>query len=1259
MVKAIAASSSWAKEIATLPSLDQILDRTPLTFPPDTLASEAIAQMGQTFNDRCDLDRSATASSPALRSSSCILALQGLCPVGILTERDVVRLSITGMDFSQVTLDRVMTQPVVVLTISRAKTIYDVLTLFQQHQIRHLPVVDAQRQLLGIVTRDRLCEILQPANLLKLRQVSELMAAQTICAMPADSILSIAHQMVNQRKSCVVVVEPLAAHPEILTPLGIVTERDMVQFQRLGINFAATEARTVMSAPLCCLKPTDSLWEAQQEMRRLRVRRLVVAGERGELRGILTQTSLLRVFDPVEMAGIIEVMQQQFDRQTQELNRTVQQLGQEIAERQQVNAALQTSQQQLQTANEELEQRVADRTQELSQAEEQFRILATHAPVGILEMDAAGDVVFANHRCLELTGLSLAQVMGKGWEKALHPEDRERAIGKWHEAIETGRELQLEYRYQTPQGRVNWVIGNTTVLRDEAGTLAGYLVTITDITDRVRAENERQQAEAELREQQQLLQQVTESTSAILYVYDLVEQQNVYTNAQIAKVLGYSPEAIRAMGSNLFTNLIHPDDLPRVLAKVDRCFSVADGEVIEEEYRMRDVNGDWHWLQSRDSVLNRNADGTPKQMVGAAIDITTRKQTEEALRIYTQEVEDLYNRAPCGYHSLDENGTFIRINDTELDWLGYSRDEVIGRKKLVDLLTPESLQVFEENFPAFLERGWARDLEFQLVRQDGTILPVLLSGNAVRDASGNYVMSRSTLYDISERKQAEAKIHEQAALLDISTDAIYVRDLDDCILYWNRGAEKLYGWSAAEAIGRSSEELFHTNPAQLETAIATTLDLGSWQGELQKTTQTGKAIVVDSRWSLVKNEVGQPRAILTVSTDITEKKQLEQQFLRAQRLESIGTLASGIAHDLNNILTPVLAVAQLLPLRLPTLDESTQRLLEISEINVKRGSDLAKQILAFARGSKGQRLPLQIGHLLGEIAKIAKETFPKSIEIQTQVATAGLWLVRADVTQIHQAVLNLCVNARDAMPEGGKLTIAAENFPIDRTFARMHLDASVGTYIKISIADTGTGIASDVLDRIFDPFFTTKEPDKGTGLGLSTVLTIVKNHGGFLDVTTQVGRGTSFQVYLPAIERGEELSCPLPTDLEGNGELILVVDDEAAIGETIKATLEEHHYQVLVAEDGIEAIALYFQQQSHIRLVLVDLLMPSFDGLRLMAILAKIDRRVPIIAMSGISSNDLETAIDRECVRAFLTKPFTAQTLLETVRQALTGSHRG
>jgi hypothetical protein len=321
--------------------------------------------------------------------------------VGILTDRDLVRLAIAEIDLSQIPIAQVMSQPLVTLTLSPTQTVYSALTCLRHHQIRHLAVVDEQGQLLGVVTHDRLCRLLQPMYLLKLRRVAEVMTEQVIHAAPTASILSIAHQMVNHRKSCVVVVESLATDPQTLMPIGIITERDMVQFQRLGVNFARTEAQTVMSTALFCPKPTDSLWLVHQEMQRRRVRRLVVAGEQEELKGIVTQTSLLQVFDPAEMSSVIAAMQQQLERQSQNLDQTTQQLEQARGKQQQLHARLEERQQQLQAAYAELEKLMAHRTHQLNRAEEQFHLLANTVPVGLFQTDVAGDCVFVNQRWLE------------------------------------------------------------------------------------------------------------------------------------------------------------------------------------------------------------------------------------------------------------------------------------------------------------------------------------------------------------------------------------------------------------------------------------------------------------------------------------------------------------------------------------------------------------------------------------------------------------------------------------------------------------------------------------------------------------------------------------------------------------------------------------------------------------------------------------------------------------------------------------------
>jgi nitrogen-specific signal transduction histidine kinase/ActR/RegA family two-component response regulator len=392
---------------------------------------------------------------------------------------------------------------------------------------------------------------------------------------------------------------------------------------------------------------------------------------------------------------------------------------------------------------------------------------------------------------------------------------------------------------------------------------------------------------------------------------------------------------------------------------------------------------------------------------------------------------------------------------------------------------------------------------------------------------------------------------------------------------------------------------------------------------------------------------------LTVSTDITEKKQLEAQFLRAQRMESLGTLASGVAHDFNNLLTPILAAAQLLPLKLPKLDERDRYLFSLIEDSAKRGADLVKQILAFARGVEGKKLPLQVRHLLAEVLQVARQTFPKTIEIRTDIPATDLWTVSADATQLHQVFMNLCVNARDAMPNGGRLGLAAENQLVDEAFTRTNLDARIGSYVVVTVSDTGVGISPELLERIFDPFFTTKEVGKGTGLGLSTVLGIVKNHGGFIKVSSEVGNGTHFRVYLPAVEDTVVQQAREKSILWGNGELILIVDDEPLIQQVTQTSLEDRNYRTLVASDGIEAIALYAEHKDEISVVLMDMMMPSMDGLTALRTLHRLNPKLQAIATSGLASNNQLAEATGIGIKAFLPKPFTAKELLNTLGKVL------
>ncbi len=542
--------------------------------------------------------------------------------------------------------------------------------------------------------------------------------------------------------------------------------------------------------------------------------------------------------------------------------------------------------------------------------------------------------------------------------------------------------------------------------------------------------------------------------------------------------------------------------------------------------------------------------------------------------------------------------------------------------------------------------------EWEWTGPDGRIYEVL--DFPFTDTDGSTLIMETGI-DITERKRAEEQIREQAVLLDKAHDAVAVRDLNQRLIYWNKGAERLYGWTAEEAIGRNADEILYKGSSRPIEAEKTILEKAEWIGELLQVAKDGREITVQSRWTLVRDNEGKPKSILIINTDFTEKK-LELQLIHAQRNESIGLLANGIAHDLNNMLSPI--TLSLALLREEVKDGEGQKTIDLLEKSTDRGANLVKQIQSFAQRIESEREHIQVAAIISETEQIIKETFPRNIELRTSV-TENLHTVLGDPTQLHQVLINLCVNARDAMSNGGILTISAENFYIDENYAHMHVDAKVGPYIAITVSDTGIGIPPEIQDRIFVPFFTTKEFGKGTGLGLSIVLTIVKSHGGFINVYSEVGKGSAFKVYLPAIETAETKIVQKESEMpSGNGETILVVEDEAAIREITRSTLQKYGYKVLTADDGAEAIAVYMKNRTKIRLVLMDLMMPSMDGEASIKVLRKINPTVKIIAVSGLVEKERKTRAKYQ-VQGLLPKPYTAKKLLKTLRETLNTVDKG
>jgi PAS domain S-box-containing protein len=761
-------------------------------------------------------------------------------------------------------------------------------------------------------------------------------------------------------------------------------------------------------------------------------------------------------------------------------------------------------------------------------------------------------------------------------------------------------------------------------------------------------------SEAEARRSEAMLKEAQRIARFGSWEIDLINLEDIDANPhfwsdEVFRILGYKPGEVKASGEAFFRS-VHPDDRSAVQEAAHA--AVRNKGTYEFDHRVVRPGGEIRFVHEEAHILS-DPSGKPLRMVGIIQDITDRKKREEALRISEERFASAFESAPIGMALVAPDGRWLKVNRALCNLIGYTEEE-LSSKSFQEITHPEDL----DQDLAYVRQVLAGEIhhyqmEKRYLHKLGHIVRIQLSVSLVRDDEGAPLYFISQIQDITERKVSEQKLAEQAALLDEARDAIVERDMDQKILYWNMGAERLYGWTADEAVGRLASELFYSSLEKFNDSMKVLVEKGAWSGELEHVTKEGKPLVVEARWTLLRDAAGKPKSVLCINTDVTERKKIEYHLLRAQRIESIGTLAGGIAHDLNNLLAPIIMGVDLL--KHFGLEGASRKVVDDIERSARRGSSLVKQVLSFARGVEGSRQVLLVREIIDELESIVRNTFPKDIELVTKMSDDKL-LINGDPTQLDQVLLNLCVNSRDAMPNGGRITVIAEAIMIDAKHEIIHPGIVPGPYVCIEVEDTGCGIPAENMEKIFDPFFTTKELAKGTGLGLAITMGIVRSHGGYLNAYSEPNRGTSFKVYLPAESheaKAETQKIEKVTWPRGNGEWILVVDDEIPILTVTQQTLNAFGYQVLTAEHGAQAIGLFAANRDKIALVLTDMMMPVMDGHATILALREIDPEIKIIAASGLSANSNIAKSGQLGTKHFLAKPYTTGTMLTTIKTAL------
>jgi PAS domain S-box-containing protein len=857
-----------------------------------------------------------------------------------------------------------------------------------------------------------------------------------------------------------------------------------------------------------------------------------------------------------------------------------------------------------------------------------------------------GTFIEINEGFTKLTGHTKNDVIGKSsldvnlWAIG---NDRKRFVRELTRHREVS-DFEAEFLTKDGSKRTGLVSGKLMNVRNEL-----WILTITrDITERKRAEEQ-------LHLQKAYFQQLFESAPEAIVLLR-TDERIIQVNREFTKFFGYMQEEAVDRQIN---DLIVPEMYKEEGLTLSR--RVAQGSIISTESIRRRKDG----THVDVSILGRPVlvDGGQIAIYAIYRDITDRKQVEEQLRESEERLRLALTGANMMSWELDlRTGKVTWSVDAET-FYGLKPNEFAGtRDAFVQLIHPDDRSVVELSMNDSIQQGKEFKSEFRIMWPDGTVHWHAAYGRASRDEQGRPVKVSGIGADITDRKRSEETIQKLHHAVEQTDEVIFMTEPDGVITYVNPAFEKLYRYSREEVIGKTPRVLKSGGMSQdYYTQLWRDLLAGkSIRAEHINKTKDGKIVIVEASVNSIYDVKGRLTGFIAVQEDISdrkrneaERKRLEAQLLQTQKLESIGTLAGGIAHDFNNILGIILAYSSSLRnARLPF--EKVVSAADIINQAVERGAELVKQILTFARKTDVVYGLVNINVMIKELRKMLSETFPRTISIATELG-GDVPEITADATQVHQAILNICVNARDAMPAGGMMVLRTKSGTRSEVSSYFP-EATSARYVRVSIADTGSGMDENTRQRIFEPFFTTKAKGKGTGLGLSVVYGVVKNHNGFVRVDSEIGRGTTFHLYFPAPLQSAQ---PVETkqgslvDIPGGTESILVVEDEEPLLNVLSGLLKSKGYRVFIAHDGFEAVETYEQHHNDIAVVVSDLGLPRMTGQDAFLRMKSVNPKVKVIFGTGYLDPDLKSELLNLGAKGFLAKPYSQDELLMRIRELI------